>query len=270
MPEKYLTAKLIRLLVIIAVCVALIFFNPKGLFSPVRQIFSLATHPFQKTFYILGRKTKETLDFLSSISDLKKENERLLEENNSLTAKISLFEQEKKENENLREQLGLVPRSKYELEASFIIGQDPQKLGSWITIDKGSFSGIQSGMPVIVSDGILVGRVEEVFANSSRVTLLTSPSSSISAQDIKSGAKGIIKGEFGLGVIMDMVSQTDVLSVGDDVITSGLSGNMPKGLLVGQVQSFSPTEDKLFQKAIISPRVRYSNLDIVFVIKNGK
>jgi rod shape-determining protein MreC len=270
MPEKYITSKLIKLAVIIAVCLLLIFLNPKGIFSPVRQVFTVAVYPFQKTFYILSRKTRETFDFLVSISELKKENERLLKENNSLSARTALVEQEKRENENLREQLGLIPRSKFNLESSFIIGQDPQKLGSWISIDKGSFSGIQSGMPVIVSDGILVGRVEEVFGNTSRVNLLTSPSSSVSVIDLESGAKGVIRGEFGLGVIMDMVNQTDILSTGDSIVTSGLSGDVPKGLLVGKIQSFSPTDDKLFQKATISPRVKYSNLDVVFVIKNNK
>ena len=236
----------------------------------MRQVFWVAVHPFQKTFYILSRKTKETFDFLASISELKKENEQLLKENDSLSSASAMLEQEKKENENLREQMGLIPRSKFDLEASFIIGQDPQKLGSWVSIDKGSFSGIRSGMPVIVSDGILVGRVEEVFANTSRVNLLTSPSSSVSVIDLESGAKGVIKGEFGLGVIMDMVSQTDILNIGDSIVTSGLSGDMPKGLLVGKVQSFAPTDDKLFQQAVIFPRVKYSDIDVVAVIKNNK
>lgn len=270
MSEKYITPKMIKLAAVAAVCLLLIFLNPRGIFSPARQVFWVAVHPFQKTFYILSRKTKETFDFLASISELRQENEHLLKENDSLSAASAMLEQEKKENETLREQLGLIPRAKFDLEASFIIGQDPQNLGSWISIDKGSFSGIQSGMPVIVSDGILVGRVEEVFGNTSRVNLLTSPSSSVSVTDLESGAKGIIKGEFGLGVIMDMVSQTDVLNNGDSIVTSGLSGDMPKGLLVGKVQSFAPTGDKLFQQAVISPRVKYSNLDAVFVIKNNK
>lgn len=270
MPEKYITSRLIKLTVIAAVCLLLIFLNPRGVFSPVRQVFYVAVYPFQKTFYILSRKTRETFDFLNSISELRRENEKLLRENDSLSAASAMLQQEKRENENLREQLKLIPRSKFDLESSFIIGQDPQKLGSWISIDKGSFSGIQNGMPVIVSDGILVGRVEETFGNSSRVNLLTSPSSSVSVIDLESGAKGVIRGEFGLGVIMDMVSQTDVLNLGDSIVTSGLSGDIPKGLLVGKVQSFASTGDKLFQKAIISPRVKYSNLDAVFVIKNNK
>lgn len=270
MSEKYLTPKLIKLAAIVAVSFGLVLLNPKGIFSPVRQVFSITVHPFQKTFYILSSKTRETFSFLTSISELKKENEHLLEENNSLSAKAAMAEQEKKENENLRQQLGLIPRSKFDLESSFTIGQDPQKLGSWITIDKGSFSGIQIGMPVIVSDGILIGRVDEVFGNSARVNLLTSPSSSVSVTDLESGAKGIVRGEFGLGVTMDMVSQTDILNNGDSIVTSGLGGDIPKGLLIGKVQSFSPTEDKLFQQAVISPRVKYSNLDVVFAIKNSK
>jgi cell shape-determining protein MreC len=43
---------------------------------------------------------------------------------------------------------------------------------------------------------------------------------------------------------------------------------MPKGLLIGRLQDVRPTADKLFQQAVIVPQVQYSDLDIVFVIKN--
>jgi len=270
MSDKNLNPRLIKFFVIVAVSVLLIFFNPKGIFSPVRQVFSFITYPFQKTLYILSRKTSETAGFLGSISNLKKENENLIRENNSLAAKIAMAEQENRENETLREQLNLAPKGKFDLEASFIIGQDPENSGSWVTIDKGSFSGVQSGMSVIVSDGILVGRVEEAMGNTARVNLLTSPTSSVSVIDEVSGAKGIVKGEFGLGTVMDMVSQADILKEGDNIITSGLGGEVPRGLLVGKIQSFKVTDDKLFQQALIAPRVKYSKLDMVFVIKSSK
>jgi rod shape-determining protein MreC len=270
MSKKYLTSKLIVLILILAASFLLVFLNPRGFFSPFRQIFFGTIYPLQKTLYLLSRQTRELFDFLGSISDLKKENELLIKENDSLSAKAAQTEQEKKENETLREQLGLTPRAKFDLEASYVIGQDPQQLGSWMMIDKGSFSGLKSGMPVIVSDGILIGRVEEVFPKSSRVNLLTSPNSSVNVMDLETGAKGIIRGEFGLGVIMDMVSQTDVLNEGDSVTTSGLGSDVPRGLLVGKIQKFQTTEDKLFQQALIALRVKYSRLDIVFVIKNTK
>jgi len=268
MPRKYLSSKLIKLIVVLAICGLLIFINPQKIFSPVRNAFFTIGYPFQKVFYLLSEKTFETMGFLNSISNLKQENERLIKENNDLTAQIADLETEKAENATLREQLGLIPKSDYKLEASFVIGQDPQKLGSWIMIDKGQDYGIQPGMSVIVSDGILVGKVSEVYSASAKVDLLTNSDSAINAMDLETDAKGIIKGEYGLGVLMDMVSQTDTLNNGDTVVTSGLGGDTPKGLFVGTIQEIRNSEDKLFQQAIIIPRVKYSDLDVIFVIKN--
>jgi len=270
MPKKYLSPKFMKLAATLLIFLLLVFLNPKNFFDPVRNIFFTVSYPFQKSFYLLSMKISKTLDFLKSISDLKKENNELIKENNYLSAEIAKIKDEKNENELLREQLGLVPKKQFDLESAFVIDQDPQKLGSWLMIDKGSTDGVEKDMPVIVSDGILVGKIEEVYAKSAKVNLLTDSNSSINAYDLETNSKGIVKGEYGLGVLMDMVAQTDILNAGDTVVTSGLGSNVPKGLLIGRVQEIKNSADKLFQQALISPRVKYSKLDVVFVIKNAK
>lgn len=268
MPKKFLSPKIIKFFSVAAICFLLIFFNPKGLFDPVRKIFFEISYPFQKTFYIAGRGIEEGASFLGSIGEMRKENEQLLKENDSLAAQVASLEEAKKENDTFREQLNLVPKDKFNLEAGFVIGQDPQSLGSWITIGKGSSDGIASGMPVIVSDGILIGEVAEVNPHSSKISLLTDSASAVNVSDLETGAKGIIRGAYGLGMVMDMVAQSDVLNEGDTVVTSGLGGDVPRGLLVGKIQEVKVSSDKLFQQAIVIPRIRYQKLDVVFVIKN--
>lgn len=270
MSQNYFSSKLFKLIIVLAVCGLLVFLNPRGIFAPVRNVFSTIFYPFEKIFYIMGRRLSDTGEFLGSISKLRSENEELIMENTLLSSQLASLSEEKKENENLRRELGLLPRKKYDLEAGFVIGQDPQKMGSWLMIDKGSSSGIAQGMPVVVSEGIIVGKVIEVNLKSSKVDLLTNSSSSVNAADLSTGARGIIKGEFGLGVVLDMVAQIDVLNVGDEIITSGLGGDIPKGLLIGKIQEIRVTQDKLFQQALVIPQVRYSSLDQVFVIKNAK
>jgi rod shape-determining protein MreC len=268
MQRGFFSPKIVKFLIISAICFLLIFLNPKGVFSPVRVVFFEVAYPFQKTFYAVSRTIAESASFLASIGAMRGENEKLLRENDALLATIVGLQEAKKENDVLREQLNLLPRDKFNLEPSFIIGQDPQGLGSWITIGKGSSEGIQPGMPVIVSDGILVGKVEEVSLDSSKVSLLTNSVSAVNASDLETGAKGLVKGTYGLGMVMDMISQADILNVGDTIITSGLGGGLPRGLLIGKIQEIKISPDKLFQQAIIMPRVRYQKLDIVFVIKD--
>jgi cell shape-determining protein MreC len=64
-----------------------------------------------------------------------------------------------------------------------------------------------------------------------------------------------------------MVEQSEVLNVGDMVITSGLGSNVGRGLYIGTISQVKISPDRLFQEAVISPRVKYSKLDVVFVIK---
>lgn len=259
--------KFIKLVLIIAICLVLIFWNPKSFFSPVRGFFLELAYPFQKTFYILSGKLSSTTDFLSSISKLREENEKLIRENNSMAAQIADLKDQKNENASLRQQLGLAPRNKYNLEAALVIGQSPVNSTSWLMIDKGQSDGIESGMPVIVFDGILIGRVSETYRNSSKISLLTDPSSFVNVADLETGAEGILKGEYNLGLVMDMVEQSDILNKGDEIITSGLGGLMPKGFLIGKIQQLGENKDKLFQQAIIVPQIKYSKLNMVFVVK---
>jgi rod shape-determining protein MreC len=85
--------------------------------------------------------------------------------------------------------------------------------------------------------------------------------------DTETGAKGIVHGEYGLGLIMDMVTQSDTLNDGDTIITSGLGSNIPRGLLVGKIKEVRVSADRLFQQAVITSRIKYSKLDVVFIIK---
>lgn len=268
MPKKNFSKNLMRFLAVAGICLLLLFLNPKGIFTPVRNVLLAAAYPFQKTFYLTSRTLAGTAKFLGSIGNLKNENERLLKENNTLAARVASLAGEKKENEQLRDQLQLAPRQKFNLLGSFVIGQDPQRLGSWIMVDRGSADGIRTGMPVIAYEGILIGKIDEVSLASSKVSLLTDSASAANVSDLETGARGILKGAYGLGFVMDMVTQNEVLNVGDTVVTSGLGGDLPKGFLIGKIQEVRASGDRLFQQAIVIPRVRYSDLDTVFIVKN--
>lgn len=268
MSHKIFTKRLYKFLAVLLICFGLIFLNPKGIFNPIRFFALKISYPFQKTFYLAGKSIADSWKFISSIAELKKENEELIKENFFLKSELAILQDQKKENEVLRCELELIPKNKFDLEASFVIGHDPQGLGSWIMIDKGEKNGIKVGMPVIFSEGILIGKIEEVYFDSAKIILLSNAESVINVTDLETGAKGILKGEYGLGIVFDMISQKDVVNVGDTVITSGLGSNMPKGFLVGKVQEVRLSNDKLFQQAVINPTVKSQSLEVVFVVKN--
>ncbi|KKQ60875.1 MAG: rod shape-determining protein MreC, rod shape-determining protein MreC [Parcubacteria group bacterium GW2011_GWC1_38_22] len=263
-------AKIFKVVIIAFFLIGLIITNPSGFFNPARNVFTTMLAPFQKVFYSFAVGIEQTGDFLGSIGQLKHENEELMKNNQQLLTEKALLRDVDNENAILREQLDLLPRGSYELTGAFVVSQDPNGMGNWLEIDKGSSDGIEKGDSVIVSKGILIGRVQEVNVKTSKVVLLTNPASTVNVTSLKNGTKGVVKGEYGLGIIFDMILQTDAINIGDEVITSGIGGGIPRGLYVGTVQEIHPSSDHLFQQAVVISPVQASKLRILFVIKNNK
>ncbi len=266
--RKFIQTTFFRAAVIFSVLWILVIYGPEWIVAPVRTSVMTVTLPLQKIFSVMAFEIRDTLGFFSSIGDLKSENERLEKERLRLFVEHSQYVSVSKENEELRRQIGLLPREQFSLKSAEVVGRDISGLGNWISIDQGSLDGIQTGMPVIVDAGVLVGTVAEVFPSSARVMLLSNPESLISGIALDTDAQGIVKGEHGLGLLYDMVSQEDVLKVGDTVMTSGLGGDVPSGLLIGTIQETRFANDRLFQQASLIAPVKFDHLRYVFVIEN--
>lgn len=266
--SKFYSQKIFKVSVIVACLGFLVFLNPYNFFNPFRSLFLRIIYPFQKISYSVSIKTRKAGEIFFNISDLKKNNEELIRQNQELMSENAKLRDMKSENEILREQLELLPRESLQLEAASVVSQDSYGLGNWIEIDKGEKDGLEKDMTVIVSNGLLVGKVQEVYAKNSKVILITNPESVINVVDQETGAKGVVRGEFGLGAVMDMVLQSDSLNKGDQIITSGIGGRIPRGMLVGKVSEISQSSDRLFQKAALISPIKFSKLEFVFVVKN--
>lgn len=264
---KFSLKKNSRLITAISLLIVLIFISARGADNPLKGFLLRIESPFLKTFRIFSGGAEGFFHFLGSIGELKSENEKLLQKNRELLAKNALLKDIESENKLLRQELGLLPRKNYDLEASFVIAQDPQGLGNYLLIDKGDKNGLKAGMPVIISNGILAGKITEVFPTNAKVALISDKNSAVNAEIEDSGAKGIARGVYGLGLMMDMISQSEVVKEGDTVITSGLGGDMPRGLYVGKIKEAGQSADKLFQQASIISPVDFSSLRVVFVVK---
>jgi len=146
-----------------------------------------------------------------------------------------------------------------------VIGYDPSNLLRYLIIGLDSNHGIEKGMPVVTERG-LVGRVIEVGPNWAKVMLIIDPSSSVNAIIQSSRAMGVVEGRVGRGLMMKYIPQGEVVNVDDIVLTSGLGGNFPKGLIIGQVTAVQKSDVEMFQRAYIRPTVDFNGLEMVLVI----
>ncbi|TET54907.1 MAG: rod shape-determining protein MreC, partial [Anaerolineales bacterium] len=120
----------------------------------------------------------------------------------------------------------------------------------------------------------LVGRVSPVCPRTARVRLLTDVSSAIDALLQTSRLTGLIVGAAespsGIGLRMEWIPQDDEVDVGGIVLTSGLGGLLPKGLVIGQTTAVERTDYELFQTAQVRPAVDFTRLETVLVITSFK
>ena len=153
--------------------------------------------------------------------------------------------------------------------AATVIGRDPSPFLRYVIINIGSNDGIRRGMPVVTDQG-LVGRVDAVTANASRLQLITDPASAVNVSLKNSKTEALLVGSITGDLSLDMISQDVTVQPGDVVLTSGLGGGYPPNLLVGQVVSVRKLDYELFQQAAIQPIVDYNQLHFVLVITNFK
>ncbi|MBI5671385.1 MAG: rod shape-determining protein MreC [Chloroflexi bacterium] len=149
--------------------------------------------------------------------------------------------------------------------AADVISLDGNPQIDSIVINKGTRDGIAVGMPVVTRQG-LVGRVLQVSADAARVLLITDPTSAISARLQTTRAEGSVVGQLTGNLRMTFIPLDAQVQVGDLVITSGLGGNFPPNIVIGQVVSSLRQEFELFQSAEVRSLIDFNTLEIVLVV----
>ncbi|HEY4506830.1 MAG TPA: rod shape-determining protein MreC [Candidatus Paceibacterota bacterium] len=196
--------------------------------------------------------------------------ERLLyleEENSRLRGELAEADGIKKENQFLRKQLGVASRSDVLLEVVKIFNIERSNLGSTALIDKGISNKIKIRMPVVAPGNVLIGLVDEVFGDYSRIILLDDPRIKINVRTQESGILAELRGLLKNSASLDLVSAGDKVSVGDSVVTSGLDG-LEEFLFVGKVVRAEESNLGLFKEVLVEPEFDLSLGLSVFVILN--
>jgi rod shape-determining protein MreC len=136
-----------------------------------------------------------------------------------------------------------------------------------VTIDQGATGGIKQDAVVITHEG-LVGLVEKVDPTSSKVRLINDLNSSVSVRlQTESRTTGVLRGQSqGNLMVIAYIPQTDVVTPGDVVLTSGLGGVYPEGLVVGKVARADRKDADPFQAAVVEAAVAMDKLERIYVL----
>jgi rod shape-determining protein MreC len=248
------------------VILGLLFMALGGFLNPVLDV---VLNPILGAQEWLTSRYQAWQDLVNSPADLvllRQRNSELEAEVANLQTQVIALQQQVTEVELLSALLDFA-RSQRENEyvAANVVFRDPRPFLKYVVIDVGSDSGVLRGMPVVGAEG-LVGRVDAVTATAARVQLITDPASSVNVRIQPSDTTAVLSGSITSDISLDLISQEANVQPGDLVLTSGLGGNFPADILVGQVASVRATATDLFQQAAVQPVVDFSRLDIVLVI----
>jgi rod shape-determining protein MreC len=236
--------------------------SPAGLINKV--VLEVAA-PVQN---ILNASVKSVSDAWSSylfLVGIEEENKNLKKKINELNAQSLLYQEGYLEAQRLRNLLALKDDYNFKIVTARVIGREQVTLSKTILINKGTAHGLSAGMPVLAGSG-LVGRVIDVSWHAAKILLLIDESSNIDAIVQRNRAQGIIRGAGSRGYILKYISKTQDVEEGDVIISSGIGGVFPKGMMIGQVNHVDQQEAGLFLKINVAPSVDFSKLEEVLVL----
>jgi rod shape-determining protein MreC len=259
------------LLVLFALLLSSLFLLPKqsrGFFqtlaTPLGQMLALPLEGLAS----VDRSVRDLWDEYIAVRKIRDENRVLRKEIRALRAQNAELRERASASERLAGLLELKERQFPQTVAAQVLGRDTSNWYRALIVDKGERDGVREEMGVIAPAGV-VGRVVKTTASTALVLLLTDPSNAIAALIQRTRDEGIVEGTAQGLARIKYVPLLARVQAGDRVVTSGLTGNFPKGLAIGAITSIEKAEGDLFQAATIAPEVDFSRLEEVLVLTNA-
>ena len=267
--------KLITLLVSFIIFIGILWFSFSNFGTPpvVQQLTSDVTAVMGRIFSKPANALNNFLSDINYLEDTFKENKRLKEKVDSLAESQAELSVLREENVQLKSELDLRSSlTEYSTMTGTVISRNPDAWVDQVIVDRGSMDGLERGMSVMSKNG-LVGRISEVSPTSSKVTLLstTAPSSILTSTEIMQEEEtifGVLTG-FDLErneLVMEQITSEAAIEIGKEVITSGLGGLVPRGLLVGTITEISLDSQGLGQRVYIEPATDFTDIQFVTII----
>ena len=241
--------------------------------SPLTNFANILASPFRAGYESVADWFNDKQKYYQDTTALEEENAALRRKLAELEAEVRQARLDSAENERLKELLGLQekrPDLTSDLEAATVVEHSVTNWTATLTISKGTSNGLEIGDCVIDETGALVGLISDAGTNWATILTLVDTDTSLGAQVFRTGDLGLAQGNFSLmgENRLRLVPADAQLLGGDLVVTSGLGGYYPAGLVIGSVEEVQTDSSGAASYAVLIPAVDFSALEEVFIIRS--
>ncbi len=238
--------------------------------SYIRSALVTVATPFRWAFTKVGEGLSGFSMYFRTLEELRDENEALRAELEGYKNLVYDAELIGEENEFLSEFLGIKEEHvDFLFEDATVVGREATNYRTVFTLSKGTLHGIEVNMPIITEEG-LVGHITEVGATWSKAVLITETASAVGGYIERSGVLGVVEGTYELrtdGVCRMVYIEPDSdIRVGDKVLSSGMGGVYPRGIVIGRVTEISVDENTRTLTALIEPSADLESISKLMII----
>lgn len=258
---------------VIAVALALMsYFSNTS--APFTNLVNTVTSPFRSAYASVAGWFEEKQNYFEDVTALEEENAALKKKIAEMEEAVRQAEKDSQENKLLRERLNLREqrRDLTDIEAAYVTEHTVTNWTHSLTLDRGTAHGVEQGDCVVDETNALVGVVSAVGYNWCTVLTIVDTDTSLGAQVFRTKDLCLAEGEFSLmgrqRLRLDYLPAGCQLLAGDLVLTSGLGGFYPSGLVIGTVESVQKDDAGAASYAILAPGVDFDGLAEVFIIKS--
>ncbi len=259
----------LAVLIIAMATVVLAYMSRNGT-DPVSRTVNYILTPVESKLSQVITPVRNGISHIGKLEEYAAEIQSLRRENIELNSKLKAVGEYRDENDRLRKLLAITDEyENCDTVAARVAGYETDNWFSYITIDKGTSSGIEVSDTVITADGLL-GQVTEVGRNWAKISTIINSENSAGVRITRNGEIGIVEGDTTLSKSkkckLGYLTANASIIAGDILETSGLGGIYPPGLLVGKISEISKDNMGRLDYAVIEPFVDFDKLYEVVVI----
>lgn len=225
-----------------------------------------ALAPAQGLLARAARRLGEGVGLIGELARLRRENQALRQQLQALQLQLQLLGRAAVENDQLRAALRLPSVPGWRPLPAEVIQRQPSRWYAQVVVNRGEGDGVAIDAPVVASSGV-VGNVVSLTGRTATVRLLTDVQASVGGLVTRTRDLVLVQGT-GEGARLHVKSLSDQASFapGDLVVTSGLGGVYPRGLVVGTIREVRELPGGLGREGWMDPAADVNRLAVVYIL----